>query len=211
MANYRSAREFLLAVEARYRGLHGYSDSGLSRRLTARQPHVVTFKTAYLASDRFRFEFCSSHPYRKLSHLVSRDVVGTDGAGAYHYSIDYGGKPQLERPESREIALAGATGISSGTAHTIGALLFEDVHGLRLTELHKPRFRRTRQIDGVRCLAVSGLHPWGRGRMTAWFGADDLLLRRLLRHGMNSEELRFDVLPTYVGEPKDFDAPRLDV
>ncbi len=211
MANYRSAREFLLAVEARYRGLTGYSDRGFSQRLASHRRHVVTFKTAYLANDRFRFEFCSAHPYRKLGHLVSRDVVGTDGVGAYHYSIDYGGKPELERTESREMALAGATGISSGTAHTIGALLFEDVHGLRLAELRRPRFRQTRQFDGVPCLAVSGLHPWGRGRMTAWFGAEDLLLRRLLKHGMKSEELRFDVRACYLGGLEDFDAPRVDV
>jgi hypothetical protein len=209
MVQYRNAREFLKAVEAQYRALFAYSDYGFTRRTVMGRTRSVVFETAFLAKDRFRFEFSSPHPYRKLAHRKTRDVVGLDALGPYHYSEDYDGVPSLERPDTWEIVIGGATGISSGTAHTIGVLLFEEIGGLRLVELKRPRFRRFRMIDGVRCVTISGLHPWGRGRITAWFGADDLLLRRLLRHRMKSEEMRCNVRTVFTGNSKVFDAPSL--
>ncbi len=100
----------------------------------------------------------------------------------------------MEQEKSLEMAVAGATGISSGTAHTIGELLFDEVGGSSFLDLKRIRFRRTREIDGVHCVAISGLHPNG-GRITAWFGVDDLLLRRKLRkHSRGkTDELRFRV------------------
>ncbi|MGV7207509.1 hypothetical protein ACLB1G_06610 [Oxalobacteraceae bacterium A2-2] len=74
------------------------------------------------------------------------------------------------------------TGIARGVADTIDTLLFRVAGGFQLATLQRLRFRRLRVVDGVLCRAVSGLHPHG-GRITAWFGADDLLLRRLQRHG----------------------------
>lgn len=206
---YANAREFLSAVEARYRSLPAYSDTGMSRSFDARRPRLCTFETAYAAPNRFRFAFESSHPYRKLAHLISRDVIGKDGDTVYFYSRSYNGRADLDHPESLMMAVAGATGISSGTAHTIGALLFEEVGGFRLTEMRRIRFRRPRLIDGVNCVAVTGLHPGRRGRVTAWFGA--VLLRRLVRHSMKSEELRFNPRPVISGDEDVFKVPRIDV
>lgn len=207
MAKYSNAREFLKAVEARYRALTGYRDNGFTMSMGKGHVRSVVFETAYSAKDRFRFEFSSPHPYRKLAHRKTRDVVGLDSLGPYHYSEGYDGVLSLERPDTWEIAIGGATGISSGAAHTIGVLLFDEIGGLRLLDLRRPRFRRFRTIDGVRCVTVSGLHPWGRGRITAWFGAEDLLLRRLLKHRMRSEEMRCNIRPSFAGNPEFFDAP----
>jgi hypothetical protein len=209
MPTYANAREFLREVEAHYRSLPGYSDSGLSRSLGLRRPRLCTFETAYRAPGLFRFSFSSSHPYKPLRNLVTRDVIGTDGLKPYFYSRSYGGEEEIEVPESLEMAVAGATGISSGTAHTIGALLFQEVGGFRLLDLRKIRFRPRREIDGVPCIAVTGLHPFG-GRTTAWFGSEDLLLRRLVRSRFKSEELRFDPKPFCSDSDDMFDAPRID-
>lgn len=211
MPLYPNAREFLRAVETRYRSLPGYSDTGLSRSFGSRKPRMCTFETAYAAPTRFRFAFETSHPYHPLAHHVSKDVIGTDGTTVYFYSRSYDGRTDVEHPESLMMAVAGATGISSGTAHTIGALLFEEVGGFRLTDMRRIRFRSTREVDGVKCVAVSGLHPGGRGRVTAWFGTEDLLLRRLVRNRMKSEELRFAPKPLFSGSEEAFRAPNLDV
>ena len=58
--------------------------------------------------------------------------------------------------------------------------------------LRRIRFRRSRVFDGVMCTRISGLHPRG-GRYTAWFGVDDLVLRKLVRHHVKCEEVRFDI------------------
>lgn len=211
MPLFPNAREFLRAVEARYRSLPGYSDTGVSRSFSSRRPGICTFETAYAAPRRFRFAFETPHPYRSLAHQVSRDAIGTDGESVYFYSRSYDGSVDIEHPESLLMAVAGATGISSGTAHTIGALLFEEVAGFRLTDMRRIRFRPIREFDRVKCVAVSGLHPGGRGRVTAWFGAEDLLLRRLVRYRMKSEELRFEPKPRFSGNEEEFRAPNLDV
>ena len=191
MPFYANARSYVEAVYARYRSLERYSDTGISRSLGRRHPRICRFETQFQRPDLFRFDFESPHPSPRRKHLTSRCVVGKDGAAPYFFSRHYSGEPELEHPESFELAIAGATGISSGTAHTIGALLFEEVGGFTLLHLKRIRFRRSRVIHGVQCVCVSGLHPRG-GRVTAWFGSQDMFLRRLYRSTFNSEELRFN-------------------
>jgi hypothetical protein len=122
------------------------------------------------------------------------------------YSKHYSGPAGVEVSESLDLAIAGATGISSGTAHTIGALLFAEVSGFNLLDLRRVRFRRNRIVLGVPCICVSGLHPRA-GRWSAWFGEQDMLLRRLYRSRFNSEELRFNPSTTAAFEREAFHVP----
>ena len=207
MPLFANARTFLEAVYTRYRALDSYSDSGLSRSRGTRHPRLCAFETKFQRPHFLRFAFESPHPYRKRRHLVSRCIVSHDGTYAYLYASHYSSSSTLEQQESLDMALAGATGISSGTAHTIGALLFSDVSGFNMLHLKRPRFRRSRVVEGVPCTCVSGLHPRG-GRFTAWFGTEDLLLRRLYRSRFNSEELRFSPQANPSIPREAFHAPR---
>lgn len=191
MPLYSNARAYLEAVYARYRALAGYSDTGLSRCLSQKYPRLCTFETKYQRPHCFRFAFQSPHPSQRRRNLTSECVVGHDGASPYFYSKFYSGPPNLEAEESLDLALAGATGISSGTAHTIGALLFAEISGFTLLDLKRIRFRRNRLVMGVKCVCITGLHPRG-DRFTAWFGEEDMFLRRLYRSKFKSEELRFN-------------------
>lgn len=206
MARHPNARAYLQAVHAHYRSLQAYSDSGLSRAMDPRRPHVCRFETRYLAPGLFRFAFERAHPSPNLKHRVSRSVVGHDGDSAYLHVQHHGRPATLNRPGSLDIALAMATGISSGTAHTIGALLFADVSGWSLLDLRRLRFRHHRIVAGVRCVCVSGIHPRG-GRVSAWFGADDMLLRRLLDSRLGAEELRVVPSAPPALTPDDLAAP----
>lgn len=209
MPLYPNARAFLQAVYERYRSLEGYSDTGVSRSLGLRRPRICTFETSYLRPGLFRFAFETPHPSPRRKHLSSKCVVGHDGEAPYFFSKHYSGAEQLEHPESLDLAVAGATGISSATAHHIGSLLFVEISGFTLLDLRRVRFRRNRMVLGVPCISVSGHHPRG-GRYTAWFGADDLLLRRLYRSRFNTEELRFNVSTRSNSRPEDFHAPRVE-
>jgi hypothetical protein len=192
MPTYRNARAFVEAAIHRYRGLEAYSDLGKSHRPNCRRERLCTFRTDYRAPDNLRFEFASPHPYRRLKNHMTRAVVGAFQGRPYFFDENYSGEKSIEEPESLDLTLAGATGISSGTAHTIGALLLSEVQGITLLDLKRLRFRRDRTIDGIPCKAISGLHPRG-GRVTAWFGDQDLLLRRLVRSRFRSEELRTNI------------------
>ena len=209
MPYFPNARAFVEASVQTYRELRSYSDCGKSHRPHCRRSRLCEFRTDYRADGNFRFEFETAHPYRKLKHLKARVVVGASDTKPYFFDVSYSGKQTVEEPESLDLALAGATGISSGTAHTIGALLFSEVGGFTLLDLRRMRFRRSRVIDGVECTAVSGLHPRG-GRVTAWFGSKDLLLRRLVRVKFRSEELRTSIRVNHKLETELFSTPRVE-
>jgi len=209
MPTYQNAREFLNAVVQHYRQLASYSDTGKSHRPNCRRERLCEFRTDYRAPDNFRFEFASPHPSRRLRSHRARVVVGTYYAKPYFFDQSYWGETTMEAPDSLGLAVAGATGISSGTAHTIGALLFAEVGGFTLMDLRRPRFRKDRLVDGVRCKAISGMHPRG-GRFTAWFGAEDLLLRRVVRLRFRSEELRTNVSSGHVLPDELFGPPRVE-
>jgi hypothetical protein len=208
MTTYRNAREFLEAVVRTYRELDSYSDTGKSHRPNCRRERLCTFRTAFRAPTDFRFEFESPHPYRKLKDLGAKTVVGIHGANPYYFVQSYRGEKMLERPDSLDLAVAGATGVSSGTAHTIAALLFSEVSGFTLLDLKRLRFRKDRVVDGVNCKAVSGLHPRG-GRWTAWFGESDLLLRRQVRVKFRTEELRTGIHVGHTLNDCTFAPPRI--
>jgi hypothetical protein len=209
MPTFQNARALLEASVQSYRRLLAYSDTGKSHRPHCRGERLCEFRTDYRADGNFRFEFETRHPYRRLNHLKSTVVVGSHKGEPYFFDVSYSGEQTLEEPESLDLALAGATGISSGTAHTIGALLFAEAQGFTLLDLRRLRFRRDRVLDGVLCAAVSGLHPCG-GRVTAWFGRNDLLLRRLVRSKFRSEELRTDVRTNHELPDSLFDKPRVE-
>jgi hypothetical protein len=211
MPRYTNAREFLQAVMNRYRSISGYSDDGVSYSCSKGHRSVCTFRTDYRQPGLFRFSFTRPHPFKPLSYIVTSYAIGSDGKQAYFYSRSFEGKEELEQEKSLEMAVAGATGISSGTAHTIGELLFDEIGGFSFLDLKRIRFRRTREIDGVHCIAISGLHPNG-GRITAWFGVDDLLLRRKLRkHSRGkTDELRFHVNSNTNYSLDFFSIPKID-
>jgi hypothetical protein len=187
-----SARDFLDRVVQRYRALQAYADQGtvcLSGSLSA---VVRRFETAYQAPDHWRLAVESPHPYAGLRHLTMRVVVGHHDGQAYLWMQGYRQPATLRALPDLPSAVAAATGVSSGAAHTIGHLLLPGVGGWALTDLRRPRFRRHRDLDGTRCVAISGLHPRG-GRITAWFGEQDLLLRRLLTTRPRGDERRVDI------------------
>lgn len=206
MPLHPNARAYLEAVHVHHRSLPTYSDTGVSRSLSPGRPGVCRFETHFLSPGLFRLAFERSHPHPPLKHKVSRSVVGHDGDSAYLHTQHDGRPATIIRPVSLDMAVAMATGISSGTAHTIGALLFAEVSGLGLLDLRRIRFRRHRILAGVRCVCVSGIHPRG-GRVTAWFGADDMLLRRLMDSRFGTEELRFIPATPPTFTPADFMAP----
>lgn len=209
MPPFHNARAFVEAAVQRYRQLQAYSDVGWSHRPHGRMDGRCEFRTDYRADGSFRFEFERAHPYVGLKHLRWRWVVGVGGGAPYVLRVDDSGESRLEEPESLGLAVALAAGVSSGTARTLAGLLMPEVGGWSLLQLRRLRFRRDRVIDGVRCAAVSGLLPRG-GRVTAWFGREDLLLRRLVKARLRSEERRTRIRTDHTLPDALFSRPRAE-
>ena len=147
------------------------------------------FTTAYQAPSSFRFSFEQGHPHHPLREHRTSCVVGVDALGPF-LSLSFYGKPaKLERGASLETYVAGATGISRGSAYTIGSLLFKEVGPFELAGIRRVRSWRSRTFGGVHCVGVSGHHRAG-GLVVAYFGAKDLLLRRVVYHRLRHVQVR---------------------
>ena len=176
MTRYASARELLQKVVSRYRSLDGYADTGYVLDLSKPQSSTTSFETALRRPGEFRFRFSSPHPYWPMRHLISQSQVGLEDGKPYTWSRHYSGEPEFENEESLEMAIAGATGISRGSAFTIWSLLFDADGSDLFSNLARPRFRQFSRIDGVKCHRVTATHH-NLHRVDIYIGVDDLLLR----------------------------------
>jgi hypothetical protein len=150
-------QKILEAVAEVYASCVTYRDSGqvVTRfyQPGAANPRISVkpFATAFHRPDRFRFEY--------------RDRFNV-GQEWNRYIVWLGGKavrkwwdlcPVVDQPESIGLALAGATGVSGGSAHTIPALLMPDwVGGRRLTQLAELESLEDEPLDTVTCYRLSG-------------------------------------------------------
>jgi hypothetical protein len=123
-----SAEEILAAVECMYARCRTYQDRGCVHTLFLnhdggfRHDSVRPFTTAFIRPDRFRFEFTESH----FASGQQRYLIAAEGLRVRTW---WDVSPGFEEPESLGLALAGATGVSGGSAHTLPALLMPDEVG----------------------------------------------------------------------------------
>lgn len=192
MPAYKCARECLDAVVKRYQEMQTYSDTGMVCDRGTSFPWCW-FETHYAGPSSFRFQFVTAHPYRPLHHIRHKSVIGSNKDEAYIYQHFPRSPSELRSHKSVANAINATAGISQGTSRTIGSLLIPGTKGLSLSNLRRPRFRQSREIDGVLCHCISGINPFG-GRITVWIGIDDLLLRKLIKHRFHKEEVRQNIL-----------------
>ena len=112
---------------------------------------VKPFTTAFHRPDRFRFEY---RDRREVGREWKRYVVWLGGEEVRTW---WDVHPGVRRPESLELAVAGATGVSGGSAHTTPALLLPDrISGRRLTELVELAALGDEPLGDVICYRLSG-------------------------------------------------------
>jgi outer membrane lipoprotein-sorting protein len=171
-----TANEHIKQMIATYSAATSYSDHGtVVTRVEGNPPRggTLSFETAFIRGGRFRFEF---------GERDDQYVLWSDGEHAYSYwpaaarigqqvTTDYG--PHLER------VIAGATGVSSGTAHTIPTMLMPQLgEAAYMLSLLNLRVDGTEEIDGHHCVRIIGNEPRG-DVMTLWIDRDLHLLRRI--------------------------------
>lgn len=125
---------------------HFFSSEGVLTRIEERP-----FSTAFVRPDRFRFQLTFRlHPQSQWHQCI----IAADKEDVRVWS-DL--RSVVERPESLARALAGATGISGGSAHTIPCLLMPDrLPGRRITELRDLKNFQDGIVQGVQCYRIQG-------------------------------------------------------
>jgi len=119
------AREVLRQVVAAYYSLSTYSDrgTGVDHMAGSDTVYTVKFETLFKKPNRVRFAWTSEYSYTPGHKQTG--VIWCDGESAWASWSVHGNKP--ERKENLEVAVAGATAASLGTASTILGLLVDQV------------------------------------------------------------------------------------
>ena len=126
--------------------------------------------TAFIRPDRFRYEFRDDGEESR-KYIIARDG---DLVQTWWHVGD-----RLTESDDLSLAVAGATGVSSSSAHTIPRLLMpETIGGFILTDLLEVELLGEEEVDGVACCKIQGKHP--RADWPAlWIEKDRMLLRRI--------------------------------
>lgn len=152
-ASSASAREILDVAAQRYLGCSTYQDQGgcttqFTHQDGSQHEKHLTFSTAFLRDGGFRYEF---HDEQK------RYVIGDDGEQARSW---WDQKAGVQHEESLDLAIAAATGVSGGTAHTVPRLLMPGrVSGITFTDLVDLKRLDDTKLNGLDCVRVQGSYP----------------------------------------------------
>jgi outer membrane lipoprotein-sorting protein len=168
-----SASEILERMDKVYANCKSYRDSGVVKTLFIKGKSKRTvekpFTTAFVRPDRFRFEF------KEGSYKPRRYIIWFNGKDVRTW-WDVGRR--LEKPESLSFAVAGATGVSGGSAKTIPTLLLPDmVLGRRLTDITDPKRVENANLGKIECFRVEGM--FADTPTTLWIDQKSYLVRQI--------------------------------
>ncbi len=168
----------------RYAAVSTYQDSGVVETVVEgalpRRSTDVSFKTYFTRPRKLRFEWADLSP----ASLPGRSVIWSAGEKAYAYHNYDPGKVETE--EDLIMAIAGATGVSLGSAYTVSDLLLKGAGGFSLTKLAKLTLKGQERFEGEECYVLEGYHPSGEA-WRLWVGKGDFLLRKLRTRRTNGE------------------------
>lgn len=133
----------------------------------------VKFSTAFERPTSFRFEYTSDME----GMGGNRMVIWTEGdAVRTWWTID----PRIKTEESLDLAIAGATGVSNCSAHTIPRLLMPTkIQGWALTDGKDPKPIGREKIGKVTCDKISCSGP-NHSSNIFWIGQTDHLVRKIV-------------------------------
>jgi hypothetical protein len=191
----QTAAQPIQKMAATYASCRSYRDQGAVKTTSSSDNRVdeKPFWTEFIRPDYFRFEYRD-----RLAPFFmkwDRNYVWLDHGEVWDWFAFNKGK---EREKSLDLALAGATGVSGGSAHRVPRLLMpKDVTwGRSLADLLDPKIDCVESIDGHPCDRITGRYAPGVD-VTVWIDLDSHLIRQVLEvfksHG-------FQQLTTYEPE-----------
>lgn len=175
-----TAQQILDKMAATYATCKSYRDSGVvtndfgpragSGASYPRHVNVKPFRTAFVRPDRFRFEF--DNPTPEKPYIVWSK--GNDVRTWWHV------RPRVEKPASLENGIAGATGVSGGSAHTVSTLLLPDrIGGRELTARTDLKRLADEALEQTPCLKLEG--QFAKTPTTLWLDKTTYLIVRMVQ------------------------------
>jgi len=200
-----AAREIIATMAKAYAECSSYRDSGTVTTkfivtskaardaMGAERTDHLAFKTVFVRNGSFRFEYADLEGWAANKPLI----VSSDGKAVRTW---WHVEPGVETASSLSMAIAGATGVSRGSAHTVPRLLLPEIRGWSLTETVEPRCAGEDFIDGRTCLKIVAKHPAGDPR-TIWIDKESHLIRQLSQsHDHGDKGFRTEQTTSYAPE-----------
>jgi len=169
-----SAPEIIKRMADKYAACKTYSDSGTVTTVYhsaegKENKDFKQFSTAMIRPDRFRFQYTDDRgPEGRYLIWRKGDDVRTW----------WGITKKQERPEDLGMAIAGATGVSGGSAHTIPALMMPDELGGRtLKNLESPKLSEEQKLGDKDCFVIEA--KYADNPMSIWIEKTSFLVLRI--------------------------------
>lgn len=189
--NGLTAEAILRQMRQTYASCNTYQDSGVVN-VTYNQNSVITsrdeisFLTAFVRPDRFRFEYKDLVP-----DLEPRYIIWGDGSEVLSW---WDINPGIRTEDSLSIAIAGATGVSEGSAATIPSLLISDQVGLYFDITESQRLDDD-SVNGFNCYRIYGMS--GGDPITLWIDTKTFLIQRIKSLHTSSPNYSYEIMTTY--------------
>lgn len=185
-AERQKALDLLKAVSKKYATCSSYQDTGVVRgTMTSPSAGVSTdihpFSTSFARPDRLRYEFRDGE-----SSGAHRYVVWGNGDG---YRSWWTVRPQVTEFREASSALAGAIGVSNGSASAVLPML----HGGNATAtfVQNPSIAGHEEINGRRCVRINAQRFMQPGEFSVWIDEENLLVRRITeKYTLSVESIR---------------------
>lgn len=161
----------------KYGNCQTYQDSG---RVEGGQG-ITTFKTYFVRPNKFRFDWI----YEDLGS--KRNSIWSDGLKVFsRHSFNN----ELEEESNLNVAIAGATGVSQGTAHTVSTLLMPDLevslNSRTLLKLCPYEFRESEIESNDSCFRVRSTEA--NNQADLWIRMSDYALVKYLEETTLTQE-----------------------
>jgi len=156
-----------------YAALQSYSDTGTVAVQAGSFSFTTHFKTRLQRRDFYLIEW--QREKQALMPNEEKGVVWSDSTGDF---LDFAGQGP-KKQTSREMAMAGATGISSGAAATIPAEFFGDSWGNKLSR--QQQREPDEKLAGIDCYVVTSSIKAKEKTFstTLWIGKQDDLIHQI--------------------------------
>ena len=171
-------QEILTKTVEVYAKCKSYKDSGYVRTVFLNKDGTTkfitkkVFKTAFIRPAKFRFEYAE----KKADELQNKYIIWKDGKNIKSFWEIKG----EETPKSLSMAIAGATGISSGTAHNIPTLLISEVRGRKITNMKNPIILKEGKDDnGKLCYLIKAEKKQKNETFILWVQKETFLITKI--------------------------------
>lgn len=186
------AKDIIIHMADTYAESRSYSDTGVVEivfiRPDSRETKVLSFTTAFIRPDRFRFEYNE----RKPNATYYRHVIFQNDNEIQTHLDMYG---EVRKPESLNFAIAESAGISFGSAQTVPAMLLPgEITWRRAIRYNEPVRIEDDKFDDADCFRIQDIiigNP-----TTFWIDKQTYMIRKIYLE-QNFEDFRTEVTTTY--------------